>query len=66
MKNVWVQQSDITVFKIDLIVWKWLETVRVFFYGFQFKIDLIVWKYRMNGTLLLNIEWFKIDLIVWK
>ena len=53
-------------FKIDVIVWKYLERLAVKGIRDSFKIDVIVWK--------LHAEWdggafctrFKIDVIVWK
>ena len=36
---------NIAVFKIDLIVWKYMEYIKTIQKNIKFKIDLIVWKY---------------------
>ena len=39
-----LKSSITTVFKIDLIVWKWDKEVTEHYIIIEFKIDLIVWK----------------------
>ena len=54
------------LFKIDLIVWKFIQIIETMSCCIKFKIDLIVWKLS-NPSHIFN-YWFlfKIDLIVWK
>ena len=55
-----------SVFKIDLIVWKYLKSNEIDTFAGMFKIDLIVWKLCYpERSINSNIQ-FKIDLIVWK
>ena len=61
-----IKESELFLFKIDLIVWKlcfyWTCACPVI----QFKIDLIVWKCKSIDPDLAKGNAFKIDLIVWK
>ena len=54
------------MFKIDLIVWKYVDFPCLDGTPSKFKIDLIVWKYRKISRKNRNTNRFKIDLIVWK
>ena len=59
-------RDGVKVFKIDLIVWKYIYVIINLPHFLQFKIDLIVWKSSIVNTSSDTEIPFKIDLIVWK